>query len=109
MDVRFANVNVCNWNDLSEQNQKIIGEFLDKWFNKTDALGIAKVYNEGNLSETDSFFREFFIKSAELYELVPEAKMELDMFYTKEDGTKVSLVFGCFEDKGMTKYLNEKE
>lgn len=35
--------------------------------------------------------------------------MELDVFYTKEDGTRVSLVFGCFEDKGITSYLNNKE
>lgn len=109
MNVRFANVNVFNWNELSEQNQKIVGEFFDKWFNKNDGHGIATIPNGDNLSETDPFFREFFIKSAELYELVPEAKMEVDMFYTKEDGTRVSFVFGCFEDRGMTKYLNEKE
>lgn len=109
MNVRFANVNVFNWNELSVQEQKIVGEFFDKWFNKTDGLGIAPVPNNGNLAENDVFFHTFFVKSTELYLLVPEAKMELDVFYTKEDGTRVSLVFGCFEDKGMTNYLNNKE
>lgn len=109
MDVCFANVNVCNWNDLSEHDQEVVGEFFDKWFNKTDGLGIAPIHNNGNLDKNDPFFYTFFIKSAELHVLVPEAKMELDMFYTREDGTRVNLVFGCFEDKGMTSYLNRKE
>nr|DAU50322.1 MAG TPA: hypothetical protein [Caudoviricetes sp.] len=109
MNVRFANVNVSNWCDLSEQDQKIVGEFFDQWFNKTDGLGIATIHNSGNLQENDPFFYEFFVKSIELKLLVPDVVIELDTFYTKENGERICIVFTNFEDKGMTAHLNRKD
>lgn len=84
MNVRFANVNVFNWNELSVQEQKIVGEFFDKWFNKTDGLGIAPVPNNGNLAENDVFFHTFLLSRRSFIFLFLKQKWSLMYFIPRK-------------------------
>ena len=84
MNVRFANVNVFNWNELSVQEQKIVGEFFDKWFNKTDGLGIAPVPNNVILPKMMFSFIHFLLSRRSFIFLFLKQKWSLMYFIPRK-------------------------